>query len=710
MSSSESFYTQYTCWYNNPLTCDRPFQTAQEIKGAKFCLECGFPATLAQQAEIKGNRGSYQVSSFLGVRGLGRLYSGIQLHDQRSVVIKEYLLPERSFNHQESSKRKETFKRVGGVNLADGRNQNFRLINYQEAIADEKTERCYLITNDIEPSQTLSKYLITEGAMAESGVREVLNQVLQTLESLHSQKLLLPSNQVQKGLVHGNISLDSILIKLEKNQSFYIYLCDLSLWENLFIPASIPQPPPPKPEQDLKSLGLVAFYLWVGRTTNSDNGQPLDPRDSQQWPNTNNDLKHFLYRLIGLENPFESAEIARQALSKLPKEGDINSFKPSVSPEQEKNRFRIPLILLAFLALLLLGGGIWFLFEMLSKSQEDYTDWNKLLTQFSDVTGVTRGKFIYTGEKNGTWTLVLTQSPESGKRLNELLTKPIPNVEATFNYEAFTTDRQNSSKPIEKVLTDNKYSLAITSLEDKVTDDLNKKPIAYDGLLVFVASTKKEGNLPTALGGQISLENLQKIYTGKITNWQELGGSNLPITPYAPTEPEAISLFEKIVLKNDPQNIADFEKTVTNNKKETKDTLQQISSELRANKNPGIISFGILSKTWDQCNAYPLAIQVDDQKRPIQPLFHKLNRRSVTPEDNLCGKSRTYFDVKAFKTGSYALGYPLFVVYPKNDSRLEVGSLFADILTTRQGQCLLSKVGLVPLQSMPENYVCKSLP
>ncbi|MGH8000736.1 MAG: substrate-binding domain-containing protein [Brasilonema sp.] len=705
MSSSESFYRQYTCLYNNPLICDRPLQTAQSVKGAKFCLECGFPATLAHLAEIKGNRGIYQVSSFLGVRGLGRLYSGIQLQDKRAVVIKEYLLPERSFNHDESSQRKETFKRVAGVNLADGRNQNFRLVNYPEAIADQKTERCYLITNDVEPSQTLNQYLIAQGAMTASAVREVLNQVLQTLESLHTQKLLLPSNQVQKGLVHGNLSLDSILIKLEKNQSFYIYLCDFALWENLFIPPSIPQPAPPKPEQDLKSLGLVAFYLWVGRTTNSANAHPLDPRDAQHWPNTDNDLKHFLYRLLGLENPFESAEVARQTLSQLPKERDANSFKRSVIPEQEKKRFPIPLILLAFLILLLLGGGIWFLFGMLTKSQDDYTDWNKLLTQFSDVTGVTRGKFIYTGEKNSTWTLVLTQSPESGKRFNELLTKPIPNIEATFNYEPVTTDTQNSSNPIEKVLTDNKYSFAITSLEDKVTDDFNKKPIAYDGLLVFVTSTKKDGNLPTALGGKISLENLQKIYTGKIKNWQELGGSNLPITPYAPTEPEAISLFQKIVFKNDLQNIADFEKTVTNKKKETKDTLQEISSE----KNPGIISFGVLSKTWDQCNGYPLAI-VDAKNSAIQPLFHKLNRRSVTPEDNLCGKSRTYFDVKAFKTGSYPLGYPLFVVYPKNDSRLEAGSLFADVLTTRQGQCLLSKVGLVPLQSMPENYVCKSLP
>lgn len=711
MSLMEPFYQEYACSHNNPLACDRPLQTAQSVKGAKFCLECGFPATLAHLAEIKGNRGSYQVTSFLSLRGWGRLYSGIQLQDKQPVLIKEYLLPNRSFNDDETSQRKETFKRVGFVNLADGRNQNFRLVNYREAIADEKGERCYLISDEVEPSQTLSKYLSENGAMAVSAVREVLKQALQTLEFLHTQKLRLPSNQVQKGLVHGNLSLDSILIKLEQNQNFYIYLCDLALWENLFIPPSIPQPVPAKPEDDLKSLGLVAFYLWVGRTTNYSDRQPLDPRDSQQWPNTDNYLKQFIYRLMGLETPFESAEAARKALLQLLKEDQENSLKPSLTPEQQKKRFQIPLFLLIFLALLLFAGGGWLLFRMLSEPQEDYTDWNNLPTNFSEVTGVSRGKFIYTGETNGTWSLVLTQSPNNQNRLNDLLTKPIPNVEATFNYEAVATDTPNSSQPLEKVRTDkdNKYSFAITSLEDNITDDLNKKPVAYDGLVVFVALTKKDGNLPTALKGQISLEDLSKIYTGKITNWQELGGPNLPVIPYAPTEPEAIRLFQKIVLKNDPQNIADFETTVANNKQETKDTQRQIRSELGANRNPGIISFGILSKTWDQCAGYPLAIQVDAKKPSSQPLFRERDRRPVNPSDNLCDK-RNYLDANTFKTGSYPLGYPVFVVYPKDNRLSSVGSSFADILTTRQGQCLLSKVGLVPLQSMPKNYVCKSLP
>ncbi len=228
-------------------------------------MECGFPATLPQDAEIKGNSGTYQVNNYLGVRGNGRLYAGIQVKDQQPVVIKEYLLPSRCFNEKETLERKETFKRVGGVSLADSRTPNFRLVNTWEAIADEKGERCYLITKGTEASQTLRQYITQHGAMTALQVREVLNQALQTLEFLHSQKLRFPSNQIQQGLPHGNLSLDSILIQVENNQQ-YIYFDDLAIWENVFIPPAISQPAPCKREQDLEALGLVAFYLWVGRT------------------------------------------------------------------------------------------------------------------------------------------------------------------------------------------------------------------------------------------------------------------------------------------------------------------------------------------------------------------------------------------------------------------------------------------------------------
>ncbi|MEC4814782.1 MAG: substrate-binding domain-containing protein, partial [Scytonema sp. PMC 1069.18] len=351
------------------------------------------------------------------------------------------------------------------------------------------------------------------------------------------------------------------------------------------------------------------------------------------------------------------------------------------------------------LTLLLLGGGIWFLFRILGNSQEDYAEWNKLLPTFSVVPNIPSGNFPYTGEAKSTWSVVLAQSPEDQDRLNDLLTKPVPEIAATFNYEP-------SDEPIRKLQSENKFFFAMTSLEKNIPDGFNKEHVAYDGLLVFVTFTKKDGNIPTALKGQIALEDLQKIYTGKIKNWKDIGGPDLLILPYAPLEPEARSLFKKLVLKDDPQNIADFEKII---KEETKVTQRQISSQLKENKIPGIISFGILSKTWDQCSGYPLAIKFDSKNAPIQPLFRDRERRPINPSDNLCDK-RNYLDVNTFKTGKYPLGYPLFVVYPKDNSRPTAGPSFASLLKTRQGQCLLSKVGLVPLQSIPKDYVCKSLP
>ncbi|MEH1942726.1 MAG: substrate-binding domain-containing protein [Nostoc sp.] len=712
MPSFESFYKQYPCSYNSPLSCDRPFQTAQQIKGAKFCLECGFPATLPQEAEIKGSQGTYQIVSYIGVRGLGRLYSAIQLKDKQPVIIKEYLLPNRSFNESETLKRKETFKRVGGISLADSRIQNFRLVETKEAIADEKGEHCYLISTGIESSQTLAKYLIERGAMTSPEVREVLNQGLQTLQFLHTQKLRFPSNQIQLGITHGNINLDSILIKIENNQNFSIYFCDLAIWENLFIPPIIPQPTAARPEQDLESLGLVAFYLWVGRTTNFSPNQPLDPRDNQQWPDIDRHLKQFIYRLIGLETPFESAEAARQALLELPKEDRVNSSVDSPDSQKIQKRFPMPLLLLIILALLLLGGGIWYwLWGKKTDSPNQYILWSRLVRNFSEVPNVPSGKFTYTGEKDSTWSYVLTQ-PVDNSRLVDLLTTPKSDATATFNYESvLSANLNNPIKSIEEVQT-SKKDFAITSLVDNITDKLAKKPIAYDGLLVFVAFNKRDSNLANALGGQISLEQLRQIYTGKITNWQQINTKlpNLTVKPFAPTEPEAISKFQEIVLKNAPQDEALFEATVKNTKIDTTKTQNQIRSETLEGRTTGIISFGIISKTSSQCTGYPLAI-ADGKKSAIQPLFQRGDRRSINPSDDLCQHDNYYVDVTTFQ--SYPLGYPLYVVYPKDSTRLQGGSTFAQMLTTRQGQCLLTKVGLVALQPMPDDinsYACKSVP
>ncbi|KAB8333878.1 serine/threonine protein kinase [Scytonema tolypothrichoides VB-61278] len=708
MSSTELFYKEYPCSHNAHLDCEKVIETLQEVKGAKFCFECGFPTILPEEAEIKGYRGSYRVTKFVGVRGFGRLYSGIQLKDKQPVIIKEYLLPSRTFNQDETFKRKEAFRRVGGIDLADNRVQNFRLIQTWEAISPEKGESCYLITKDVQPSQTLRQYLKQNGAMTPEQVRELLSEVLQTLEFLHSQKLRFSSNQVQRGLEHGNINLDSVLIKVENKQRFVAYLCDLAIWENLFISPSIPQPKAKTHVQDLESLGLVAFQLWVGQTQ-------LDPKDHQAWPDNDNYLKQFIYRLLSLNTPYGSAEIARQELLKLPQPDESDNLRPSSDSQEQKKRFPKKYWLwLGVLAFLLLGGTIWYYFWQRFKLDDDqYLKWRGLAQNFSKVDNVPSGKFTYTGEKNSTWSYILTQAADDERRLKDILKKPKKGVEATFVYQDISSDNIiTTSQPIKAVL-DGKQDFAITSLENFFTIDLNQKPVAYDGLLVFVAFSQNNFSLPKALNGKISLERLRQIYTGKIKNWHEIDSTippNIPIEPYVPTELEAIQQFKKLVLNNNQQDIALFEKIAKEN---TGATQNRMREAIKKEKSIGIISFGILSKTWNQCSGYPLAI-VDKNNSPIQPLFRSVGRRAIEPSDDLCDKAN-YLDPKTFqaeRAPHYPLGYPLYVVYRKGDTPQSGGFTFAELLQTRQGQCLLNKVGLVPLQPMPDDIrknACKSL-
>jgi ABC-type phosphate transport system substrate-binding protein len=715
MSSFGFFFPEYSCLYNNPLTCDRPLQTTQELKGAKFCLECGFPATLSEQVEIKGNCGTYQVISYLGVRGYGRLYSGMQIKDKQPVEIKEYLLPNRCFNEQEIQQRKQIFQRIGGVKLADSRIQNFRLVKTWEPIADENTERCYLITQGIEASQTLGQYLTEKGKMTASQVREVLNQTLQTLEFLHSQKISFPSNQVQEGMAHGNINLDSILIKLTNNQQFYIYLCDLAIWENLFIPPAIPQSAPAQREHDLESLGLVAFYLLSGSTLDYASNQPLDPRDNQQWSTTDNHLKQFIEQLMGFRTPFISAESARQALMKLPKEGQADNSSQLAENERVTQGVKKWWIWLLFIILLLMGGGTGY--YLLSRnpgngsSKDD--EWIKLKPHFVDVNvapELTGNKFNYTGEKLGTWTFIINQK-FNDIPLKDLLAKPSPDAKMEFQYAPVISNLENINEPVAAVERGEK-DFAITSLTKNISDQLGitTQPVAYDGLLVYVEFNRSNSKIANELGGKITLEQLRKIYTGKITNWQQINKElpDLKIRPFAPEEPEAISKFKEIVLKNDIEDKPSFTPNVTI--QDTTKTQNQIRQEILNGKVTGIISFGIISKIKGQCTGYPLAI-VDGKKQAIQPLFQKRDRRSINTLDNLCDHDNYFFDVDTFH--GYPLAYPIFVVYRKDNRFPPAGSTFAEILTTRQGQCLLSKVGLVPLQPIPDdikNYACKSLP
>jgi len=706
-------YQQYRCWCGDPLSCNWPYQTVQEDPKADACKECGFPAVLLEKREIRGRRGRYRIEGFLGRRGMGRLYRGVEVSDRQPVVIKEYLLPSPCFNQEEVKQRKQVFERIAGVNSADGRVQDFRLRQPWEAIADVHEERCYLLTKgNLDTCPTLSAYLLTHGAMTSEQVRHVLNQVLQTLEFLHGQKFRLPSGQMQPGLAHGNINLDSLLIVAE-GQTFFIHVCDLALWERIFDPPTTDTLNGSRTQaqaQDLIHLGYVAFYLLTGQPQDRMTGEVLDPKNEQHWPLVDPALKAFILRLLALDFPFESAEAARQVLLRLPVEKPV-SVVVQVDPEADEpvKASRTPFLILGIISLLALGILAWLLLPKPQASESADNDF--LPCCIKEVPAVPSGEFTYTTDKDGTWDYVRKQirGISNNQSLEGKLKESQPKLALKYETEP------SSKEAIAKVQSE-AVNFAITSLITDLPSDLQYQPIAYDGIVVFVAFSysRRDRSLPRALKGQITFEQLRQLYIGKIQNWQELGGPDLPVKLYIPAEKDAVRIFEQQVLK-DESAIESFRRLQAQNNQSTSfsssvplqtitslstkpQMLQQVIRDFEDQDQAlGGIGFSTLSQVFGQCSAYPLAVGEKGQN-PVQPLVQD-DGNPIDPNTDLCNDKGSYRpNIEVFQTGRYRLGYPIAVVYPRDNSRAPAGQKFADMLRTREGQGILSQAGLVPLQ------------
>lgn len=693
----------YRCTQNAPLGCRKPIETTEKIPGAKFCLECGFPTTLPVQTELRGSLGTYRISEILRSQGMGRLYRGTQISNGQSVVVKEYLLPKQYFNAVEAQQCRIALGQVAKGNLTTPKGREFRLVSPSETIADPSSDRVYLIfSGEIATLPTLRQALRETGAFSASRVRQVLNQTLQSLHFLHSQPSSFTSEAIGSGTAHGNLGLDSLLI----SDNGYVYVCDLTSWEQLFVPA-------PRqvllPEQDLIDLGSVAFALWTAQEIHSGSDVPLNPREAQDWPQDDPPLRDFLLRLLGLDTPFNSATEARQALIKLPQPETIAGFQGNLSPDSPAKSNQ-KYWLLSLLALPLLGGLLWLLLpQSISNYYAETTSFKHLLPSFADVNGIQPGQYPYTGEALGTWTIVLDKKPASDRKMRELLTQPKLDMAAIFNYRTYAPQRS----PLNEVLEANaKANFAITSLSTELPEGLIPERIADDGLLVYVPAYKSQ-NLPSALRGKISLAQLQQIFTGQLTNWKQLGSDfpDLAIKPYRPMEPEALSLFQQKVLGNDRNLIAKFNQV---EQRSTFNTLRSIAvGEKQAQKTEaGSISFGLLTQTWNQCKIYPLAI-AQKNLDPVQPLLRETTNgtmQPISPSDNLCREKKPLLNISAFHTATYPLSTPLIIAYPR-DNNLPgnvSGPLFANFLKTQDGQYLLQQAGLVPLQTPPKNHTLSS--
>jgi len=210
-------------------------------------------------------------------------------------------------------------------------------------------------------------------------------------------------------------------------------------------------------------------------------------------------------------------------------------------------------------------------------------------------------------------------------------------------------------------------------------------PVGIDAVAVAV---NPEINIPG-----LTLAQLKDIYTGKIYNWNQVGGPNIKIIPYSRKQDEAgtVQYFVDTVLENtplDPQ-VVKFVNTTT-------EGLGKVES------NAGGIYYASAPELVPECGIRPLPLGL--QKGNFIPPY----KGDLVPSES-CGdqpKKRNEINRKAFERGGdYPLTRNLFVIIKdfqvENNLDEKAGRAYANLMLTGKGQAIIQKAGFIPI-----GYAC----
>ena len=704
-----SFYSQYACQDGCPLHCSMSRSQTVDLRSMEDsrCGTCQFPMPLAEKVQIRTARGTYKLGEYVGVRGFGRLYWATQAETQQRLVIKEYLLPARYFNRAERTQRQKALTQLAGLSWLGSPGKDFQILTPIEVLAEGPDERCYVMFDERSANPTLNQVLKHTGAWSFDAVHRLLNQLLQILEVLHGQKFQLSTGQIYADLTHGNLTLDTVLLQgitLDEtprlDPSFYLYLCDLALWEGI-CRTPLMQLPDSAIDQELRNVGYLAFYALHGGAA-ARNGLALDPTVPEHWPTVSLGLKTIVRRLLGLEEPFGSAMEARQALLQIDQGAPprVQEYEEAPPLKPQRNWWKY----LAF------GVGAIAIGTMVTQSLKPKPATLLVIPvreKIKEVGPLPAGEFRYTAVKQGTWHYLLHTASliESGQTLEGKLKAAQPALALKFEPSDSLEAAFNSVRS-------GRSAFTVAPLTQTLPEDLESQTIAYDGLAVFVpfSYANREQGLPHALTGAIGWEQLQMIYRGDVQNWNALSQSNLPLKRYQADNLEYTAVFEQKLLGiTNPAESPLMQVARTPNFFEL---LRSVLRDFESNQT-GSIGFAPWSRVVGQCSVYPLAIHPPSQptnhlgvsiptwlpvqtEPPIQPLVWQ-DGETITPMSNLCDRKGSYrLNDHAFQSGQYPLSYPIAVIYAKRNDRPPIGIKFAEMLRTKEGQQLLKQAGLVP--------------
>lgn len=333
---------------------------------------------------------------------------------------------------------------------------------------------------------------------------------------------------------------------------------------------------------------------------------------------------------------------------------------------RKKETLPLLLYLIATISLMLVGSSfIIFIIssEITSTSPSSVTSCN--------VPNLPQGIFSYGGST--TWATLR-------KDVDSVLQKMCPQFVLRYIQPLFKDPGSGTGI---QMLIDNQLAFTQSSRSIKLEESsqaqqkgfrLKEIIVAIDAIAIAVNHNLNIPGLTTA--------QIKDIYTGKITNWQKLGGANLPIIPLSRSQEAGgtVDFFIEYVLNKDKfGNNVSYIGTTT-------EAIRKIAN------TPGGIYYGSAPEIVPQCTIKSLPIG-------------RTNGQFVTPyqqpeiDQSQCPNQRNQLNTENFRNGNYPITRNLFVIIKQNgQSDQQAGEAYANWLLTPQGQELIEKAGFVRIK------------
>lgn len=181
--------------------------------------------------------------------------------------------------------------------------------------------------------------------------------------------------------------------------------------------------------------------------------------------------------------------------------------------------------------------------------------------------------------------------------------------------------------------------------------DIAQIIVAYDALSVIVNPENKVG--------QLTREQIEKIYTGEIKNWKEVGGADEPIVAYSrESSSGTFEFFKEQVLdkKNYAASVLSMPATGA--------IVQSVSQTKGA--------IGYVGMAYETKGTKNISVSYDGGKTYVAP------------------------SISAAKDKSYPISRPLYYMYDKaNEGKVKA---FVEYVVSAEGQKIVAEIGYVPVK------------